>query len=233
MNEPLPEESRSDDAHRAARAALAAIPFAGGAAVELFNRLLAPPIQRRRDAWLNGLAARITKLEQDGRVKIEDLQQNNEFVSTVMQASQAAIRNHQREKLDAFRNAVLNTALGQAPEDAKREMFLGLVDEFGVWHLRVLAFLGDPTGWVKQHGQNMEDNRVCHSVESALYNVFPQLYREPDFRKKLVRDLHAHSLIQENDSAFEFSKFHMTPAATTPLGREFLSFITDPGRGDT
>ena len=230
MAESIPQESSRDDLHRVARAALSTIPIVGGAAVELFNHLLAPPIQRRRDAWLNDLAQRLAKLEQEGRVKIEDLQHSDEFISTVMQASQVAVRNHQKEKLDALRNAVMNTAIGQAPDDAKREMFLAFIDDFTVWHLKVLAFLNAPDGWARQHGLHMQQNVVCHTVEAALYNQFAELYREPDFRKALIRDLRSRSLIQSDDSDFEFcaaSGGRRTPA-TTPLGRDFLRFISEP-----
>lgn len=147
-----------------------------------------------------------------------------------MQASQVAVRNHQQEKIDALRNAILNAALGQAPEDAKREMFLALIDSFGVWHLRGLAFLGDPDGWVRLHGINMQDNLICKSVDAALYNQFGELYSEPDFRRALIQDLKRHALIQSSDAEFEFAaaKTGRRTPATTPLGREFLRFISDP-----
>jgi hypothetical protein len=230
MNDALPKDGIGDDVHRGVRAVLSAIPFAGGAAVELFNRLLAPPIQRRRDAWLNDIAERLAAMEQEGRVSVEKLSRTDEFVSTVMQASQAAVRNHQREKLDALRNAVLNSALGHGPEDAKREMFLALIDSFGVWHLRALAFLGDPDGWVRQHGIKMQENLICKSVDAALYNQFGELYREPDFRRALIQDLRGRSLIQNSDAEFEFAAATTgrRTAATTALGREFLRFVTDP-----
>ncbi|MDH4155239.1 MAG: hypothetical protein OEV01_15775, partial [Nitrospira sp.] len=41
----------------------------------------------------------------------EKLAANETFVTVAMHASQMAIRNHQKEKLQAFRNAVLNSGL--------------------------------------------------------------------------------------------------------------------------
>lgn len=230
MSRPIPTESAGDRLHQVVQAGLSAIPVAGGPAAVAFSSLVKMPIQRRWKAFFEDVVQRLDRLEQTDRVKLDDLCGNDEFVSTVMQASQVAVRNHQQEKIDALRNAILNAALGQAPEDAKREMFLALIDSFGVWHLRALAFLGDPDGWVRLHGINMQDNLICKSVDAALYNQFGELYREPDFRRALIRDLRGHALIQNSDAEFEFAaaKTGRRTAATTALGREFLRFITDP-----
>jgi hypothetical protein len=59
-----------------ARAVLSAIPTVGGPALELFNAVIAPPVERRRNVWLNGLAERLQKLEQEKHHKIEDLTNN-------------------------------------------------------------------------------------------------------------------------------------------------------------
>jgi hypothetical protein len=113
---------------------------------------------------------RVVKLERESRLRIDDLRENEEFVSTVVQACHIAARSHQREKADALRNAVLNAAIGAAPEDSKREMFLEFVDTFTVWHLKVLAFLNKPVGWVDKHGSHAQYNVVCNTVEAALYS---------------------------------------------------------------
>ncbi|HTS57938.1 MAG TPA: hypothetical protein VMH03_10335, partial [Terriglobales bacterium] len=47
---------------------------------------------------------------------------------TVLQATQIALRTHQEEKLEALRNAVVNSTSGQVLEDDVRAVFLNLVD---------------------------------------------------------------------------------------------------------
>ena len=96
---------------------LSAIPTIGGPALELFNTIIAPPFERRRNEWLESLANRLDALEKEKRLKIEQLSGNEEFISVVMHATTVAIRNHKQEKIDALRNAVLNSALGQSPGD--------------------------------------------------------------------------------------------------------------------
>lgn len=230
MNDHLPKESVGDDLHRGARAALSAIPFVGGAAVELFNRLLAPPIQRRRDAWLNVLAERIAKLEQEGRINVEELQNNDEFVSTVMQASQVAIRNHQQEKLDALRNAVLNTAIGQSPDDSKREMFLGFVDAFTVWHLRILSFLTKADDQMRDRPVRLSlQGGAMRELNEAICGEYPNLKGQDSFIYRVMSDLDQSSLTMSSGKYQQFLNDHNE--CLTDLGDEFLRFISEPKGG--
>ena len=51
-------------------------------------------------------------------------------MSVVLQATQAALRTHQAEKLEALRNAVLNVAAGKGPSDDMQMVFLSFIDSF-------------------------------------------------------------------------------------------------------
>ena len=70
-----------------------------------------------------------------------------------MQASQAAIRNHQSEKREALRNAVLNAALPNAPEESIQQLFINQVDTFTVWHIRLLDLFKEPPAWFEETGK--------------------------------------------------------------------------------
>ena len=228
MTEQLPQESLGDNAHRVVLAALSAIPYAGGAAVELFNLVIAPPIQRRRDAWLNDLGEHITKLEQEGRVRVEALQNNEEFISTIMQATLAAIRNHQKEKIDALRNAVLNTAIGKAPEDSKREMFLAFVDIFTVTHLRILKELSrsDTNG---RNASRIETS--IPKIRELVTQLLPDLRDARELTEVAVEDLCRRGLLFWNrDGGVVYLRQDVHQVSE--FGREFLRFISEPQKDD-
>lgn len=229
MSDHLPKESVGDELHRGARAALSAIPFVGGAAVELFNRVLAPPIQRRRDAWLNVLAERIAKMEQEGRINVKELQNNDEFVSTVMQASQVAIRNHQQEKLDALRNAVLNTAIGQSPNDSKREMFLGFVDTFTVHHLRILKAIATSDA-DEQHRKKIATS--INDITELAVQLLPDLRGSGQLAEVAIEDLcHRGLLFWNRDGGVAIIEKGTTQVSQ--FGDEFLHFISEPKGGES
>jgi hypothetical protein len=46
--------------------------------------------------------------------RLENLASNDQFISATLVAMQAALKTHQKEKLDAFLNAVLNVACARA-----------------------------------------------------------------------------------------------------------------------
>lgn len=146
-----PEATLEDRLHTLVKAGIASIPVVGAAASELFTVILAPPLEKRRVEWMNDVAERLKELEERGELNLEDLQDNEIFITTVMQASQAAIRNHQSEKREALRNAVLNAALPHAPEESLQQYFITLIDTFTVEHIRLLDFFKDPQIWFQRN----------------------------------------------------------------------------------
>ena len=142
----LPSEPTLED-HRSAiiKGTLSSIPVLGGVLAEELGLVLVTPLARRRDAWFEDIARRLRELE--GRVdgfRFEDLGNNEQFVSAMVQATQSAIKTHTKEKLEALRNAVLNIALGNAPADDLQSIFLNLVDSFTPVHLQLLRFFQHP-----------------------------------------------------------------------------------------
>lgn len=221
-----PKRTAGDIAHAAGRSVFGVIPFGGTAAVELFNSVVTPPLERRRDEWREMVGERLLKLERAERVTLEGLQANEAFVSIAMQATLAALRTHVQEKREALRNAVLNAAITETPDDSLRQVFIGLVDTFTGWHLRILRFFRNPK-------QRFDDcNReapVYHvaALSDILENAFADLKGRRAFYDLVIRDLHATGLL-------DVDILHVTRSGgfydkrTNDLGDEFLAFIADP-----
>lgn len=97
-----PKPKGSDAIYALVKGAVSAIPLAGGAVSELFGLYVASPLQKRQEKWLESLLEKIKELEKkSARFSIENLQKNEVFISSLLQATQIAIRNHQEEKLKA------------------------------------------------------------------------------------------------------------------------------------
>ena len=89
----LPQPTTADHVHVVAKALISAVPVVGSPAAELFGYLIAPPLNRRRDEWLESLAQGFDLLEErfsgfDHRA----LADREEFVSAFLQATQT-VRN--------------------------------------------------------------------------------------------------------------------------------------------
>ena len=141
-----------------------------------------------------------------------------------MQASLAALRNHHKEKIDALRNAVLNTALGAAPEDAKREMFLTFVDGFSVIHFCILNALSDSDANNRSASGIKTD---IPGITERVMQLLPDLPGGRELTQVAVEDLCRRGLLF-------WDQIYIPSGATqvSDLGREFLRFISDPQRDD-
>lgn len=137
-----PTEDGGDTRHFAIRQVTNLIPGFGGNLTEFFNWVCAPPIQKRLDAWRESVA--LALLDQLRRMEIaenaiEHLQQDDRFISTMIEAARIAATVHAKEKLDALRNAVCNVAAGLSIEEVERQLFLRYLDELTETHLAFLS----------------------------------------------------------------------------------------------
>lgn len=213
-----PNRSGGDVAHAAVKAGLSAIPVLGGTAAEIFQFVIQPPLERRRVEWMAAVGEKLRELEERG-VNLEELSKNEEFVSAAMQASNIALRTHQQEKLDALRNAVLNIAVGQAPDDALQHMFFRWVDSFSPLHLRILKFFQAPE---PQPGVSMG------GLSSVLEARMPDLRGQRLVYDQIWKDLYAGGLVNTDGLHAIMSETGLRERRTSPLGDAFLRFISDP-----
>jgi hypothetical protein len=227
-----PTPSVKDLAHTTVRAAVSAVPYVGSPALEFFNTVIVPPIVKRQQQWMEEVAEGLRKLEASGAIKMEDLQGNEAFVTAVMQASQVAQRTHQREKIDALRNAVLNTALHGAPDDSLQQIFLGLVDRFTEWHLRLLALFADPPAWYKKQNRKFPDYQFTSSLDQLVTDAFPELKQRRQLYDQIAKDLYDSGLMNTSGLHVMMSGSGAAVSRTTEMGLQLLKFITAPPIGD-
>lgn len=224
--------SAGDVVHSLVKGAISAIPIAGGLGAELFNLIIAPPLAKRRDEWLDSIACRLEELEKriEG-FKIESLSQNESFISTVMQATQVAMRNHQEEKLEALRNAVVNSALPSEPDDNLIMIFINYIDTMTDWHIKILCFFNDPIGWYKENNVNINEI-VLSSPAQALEVAFNELKGKREFYSLIVKELFNKGLMNTESLMVTMTPTGATSPRTTSLGKAFIEFISAKDFGD-
>lgn len=202
---------------------MSAIPGIGGPALEIFNAIIAPPLERRRAEWMEQLAQAFQVLKAHvGR--LEELQSNEAFIDSVIQASRIAVSNNQHEKIDALKNAIINSGISHNLDRSLQQIFLSYVDTFSVWHLKILDLADDPQGWFgRQPGdRNYQIGGLADMIEKA----FPELQNREDFYRIIWKDLYAKGLVGQESlhvmGADTLSK------KTTTHGSRFVSFIKAP-----
>jgi len=235
--EDKPKAGAKDVAHTAVKMGLSTVPILGGAAAELFSAIIVPPISKRRDEWMESIAIALKVLqERVDDFDVENLSQNEIFITTVMHASQVAIRNHQKEKLEALRNAVLNSALANEPEEDMQLMFLNFVDILTPSHLRILKLYSD-----SEAGEE-----IYNSMEPSGFveRFFPEI-NKPEMDQRiglycqLFRDLTNYGLMNTSSGLvmpLETERGGLIPTvrggSITSIGKRFIDFITSPIESD-
>lgn len=210
-----PKPDADDVAHAFNKAGLSAIPGVGGPASELFSLVVTPSLEKRRDEWIESIGKALKALEEKVEgFKIENLKNNEAFVSVLMQASQTAIRNHQQEKMEALRNAVLNATLPNAPEEDLQLMFLTIVDSLTPSHLKLLKRL---------------DEAKIMDMEVPKSFFFDSKARQGLWHQS-IKDLRAHGLTYlESPWEGTAGRTHVDEGQNvTNFGKKFLAFITSP-----
>ena len=193
------------------KAALSAIPVVGSPAAELFELVLTPPLSKRRDEWMESVAKRLEGVE----AKVDSMRDDPAFVTTLMHATQIALRTHQEDKLEALRNAVVKSAIGKAPTEDLRALFLNLVDEFTPTHLRILRLF---------------QNRGSMDVGSIQ-----QLANQREVTDQIVLGLARSGLVDDPRPLAAINRKHPEALVTlnwtlSKLGIQFVEFISSSGR---
>lgn len=228
IDDAAPKTTKADVVHTAAKAAIAAVPLVGGSAAELFSLIITPPLSKRRDEWIESIVEGLKNLEDrlDG-FSVENLKDDDSFTTTVLYASQIAVRNHQEEKLKALKNAVLNSALHNEPDDDLQAIFLGYVDTSTGWHLRILKFLDDPQDWLSQNGI-AAPNIHMGATSTVLETAFQDLRGKRPFYDLIVKDLHSKGLLGVDSLHTIMSASGVMAQRTTPFGKQFIDFVSEP-----
>ena len=239
-SERYPEPDETDAVQGGARAALAAIPVIGGTVNEILSLVLAPAVSRRRDEWFKELADGLDRLEEkvDG-VRIENLAENEAFVSASIQASRTALGTHRREKREYLRNALMNIASGRAPEEEWHDFLMQLVEDLTPLHVRLLRFFDNPYHFVPSERLEELNRHVkvhgmppASSPISEMERSLPNLAGKRTLYEPVLQDLHARRLLispldmlQDGLVPDEHGAFQRR---TSTLGARFLAFINEP-----
>lgn len=222
-----PEPDKGDTLHALARAGLSTVPWVGGIAAEVFQLLLASPIEKRRQEWMDEVAEGLRGLEENQGLKLEDLQSNDVFIDTVLKASQIAFRNSQQEKREALRNAVLNAALPDPPEASLQQMFLDIVDSFTVWHLRLLILFDNVERWAGNNNHQFPP-LMAGSLSHILESAYPELRGQRAPYDQIWSDLHQRGLVNTDSLHGMISGQGLIARQTSELGAQFIEFIEEP-----
>jgi hypothetical protein len=231
-----PAPGAGDKAYAVVRAAVGSIPLVGNAATELLSALFAPPLERRRQRWMEEIADALRILEENRQISLSDLQSNESFITTLVQASEAAVRNHQKEKVEALRNAVVNSALGINIKEDLQLAFIRYVNELSPSHLSLLTFFRD-------NEQKFERVQSYQELFQSFVSENPNADIQREEFYLLCSDLTARVLLQISANVEDFNDIGLNDyivterysdkplLRVTDIGRKLLQFLAANDQG--
>jgi len=212
--------------HSLTKGALGTIPVIGSLAAEVFGLLVTPPLDKRRAEWMNEVAQKLKDLEIKQQINFEELQQNDQFIDVVLQATTYALKTSEKEKIKAFQNAIMNTAVGEAPNETISQIFLNQLDSFTIWHIKILKFIDDPRLWF-QKANRTPTKFITGSLSNVLFDAFPELKQQNEMVNVIWNNLRNAGLHSTGDLNAIMTGDGTLSGRTTSLGKKFLDFISD------
>ena len=135
----VPEADGADVLHIAVATALSTIPFLG--AGELFKFVITPSLEKRREQWMQTVSSAIKDLQARKAIELQDLSENEEFVTLLIKATQIAMNTHLVDKHQLLKSALVNMITVDAEFDIK-QLYMSLISDLSPSHIRLLEFCG-------------------------------------------------------------------------------------------
>ena len=217
-----PEPTPGETAEEAIKTVTVALAGPGAPlAVQLWEAV-SPGYKARLHDWFDDVAEAINELkDKSEEFRPERLAKNDMFQTALWTAAQAAIRNHQKEKHEYLRNAVLNSVKSGGLAESIQLIFLQLVDRLTVLHVKVLAELNTTGPWVWTPSEEAEPMVPFEEIMGRFSGELDRgLFRA------IVSDLDAAQLVKRFSDGQVGGMRVSHERGTTDLGRAFVEYVT-------
>ncbi len=209
------------------------------------NNLILSPATKRRDQWIDDylLKAIQTITEKATPSVVKNLSNNESFLTVVLQTTSIALRNHQKEKLEALRNAIINSVLPNAPDESLQLMFLNFIDSFTPCHLMIIDFIDNPLCWCIKNNVKVDEyvnnysfnSNKPYELDLFLEKIFTQISNIKYIYEQAMEDISANGLIASHQSTqrpflvkLSSLDLHKNKIRLSDTGKEFLNYIKFP-----
>jgi hypothetical protein len=150
---------------------------------------------------------------------------NDLFTDAVVTATRTAEHTHQAEKIEALRNAVLNSADPDAPDADTQAIILNLIDRFTPSHLRLVTLWDDPPAWFASHGISQPAAAFATSRTVTVEEGLPEMRGRKDFYLLVASELSSAGMLTASLTGTVQPPSLMS-RLTTDFGRRFVRFIS-------
>lgn len=202
----------------------------GSVGTFVFSQIIPPAYEKRLSEWREIVSTTLGEVISFQQTLIDNLRENEAFITIIIQATQLALRNHQKEKIKVLKNAVINSALGVNISEDLQLRFLHFIDELTPSHIRVLDM-------IHSDSSRLQNIKGYEELYLLLSNKFSTAISKDVF-KLMFQDLSSRNLIrvspdlEDFDDVFKSSKLLLENDNPGPMikissvGIQFLEFIS-------
>ncbi len=220
LSKRLPEKCAGDVACEMANVAISEVPFIGGIVSVIIKNKFPEKYHERMRGWLHELAETLDGIKEKG-IDIKSLCENDEFMTSVNNATRIAIATHQKEKHEMLKNALFNIGIGKGPQFDKQAIFMNAVNVFTPSHVRILKLLHEQIVFInKNHIQY--DLKHVQQCECAVQVIFPEMNGDVELIRYIIAELKSYGFSKMSGGHEPFPQV----SQATNMGIEFISFIS-------
>ena len=206
------------------KAGLSTAPFCGGIA-SLMSDYIPSSKQKRLEEFVAQIAKDLERLQD----KVDESKiLTDEFAFVFEECLRGAAENYQKDKLEAFRGILVNSAIRSDLEEEEKEYFLNLVNTLSVLHMRILRFMALPHDYLEETG--ISPDRVRGGFSQIFSVVMPGV--DTEAVKSAFGDLHQYGMTNTDKSMFKTMTYdqglNLVGNRVTKFGGRFISFCSVP-----
>jgi hypothetical protein len=218
-SERLPQSDDAQTLREAIEKGIEQVPVAGPITNFIVSRFWVPSANCRLEEWLKEFADDFDR-HCDG-CRVENIVQDEAFISASIQVARIVVGTHQREKLDYLRNALLNIAVGKGVGEVKQQIFLNAIEVFTPAHVKTLNLIWRSLnpGW-DQHSVPLPLRTYSRAIELLV----PEIKGQPAIVSAVLADLRNRGFTTLSSADIQFPQGGLV----TNLTAEFLNFVLNP-----
>ena len=198
-------------------AAISAIPIAGGPISVLLDKYLPEYMQRRRDHMVNEINKDLKLLQENfSNINFSE----DRFISTFIKCTKLSLEEYESEKIEAYRNIILNSAIPAESDFDESTLFINWIQELTIDEIRIIKAIND-IDEVVYKDVNSND------IYQLLKVVYPNL--PADYLIIIGQDLMTKNIVMgKNSFRKDNNKQSERQWFLTNLGERFVKYITSP-----
>lgn len=206
------------------KAVLATAPFGGGIA-----SLMTDYIPSARFKRLEDFAAKTAEdLKNHADEVDETYLKTDDFAFMFEKCFRGAAENPQKEKLDAFRGILVNSAIRRDLSEEEKEYFLNMANTLTALHIRILTFMAEPLAYLEAAG--ISQNQIQGGFRQFFPVAIPGV--ELDVIRSAFGDLHRFGLTNTDQGIFSTMTagqgLQLLGGRVSSFGEQFIRFIMSP-----